>query len=378
LETKDLSKYKVNLITGFLPAQDPVKKLPSYFRQWDQIAADLSPLLMSGRLRSVLEKLPVFDIARLEDEAQVNRAMLLLTVMGNAYVWAEGQQPAKRIPNGVAIPLWSLAEKLDLPPIVAHAHMALHNWHRMDESDPVTLDNLAAAQLFLGGMDEQWFYIVTVAIESEGGAAVDALMSAQAACEAKHVEGVVEGLSRLELTLQRMLDILNRMPEKCDPYVFYHRIRPYVAGWAEPGIIYEGVIETPKKFIGGSAAQSPLIQAVDAGLGVRHEKPSTREFLKEMRLYMLPAHRNFIEALENGPSIREFADSQKLASPTMSDRYNACLKVLDAFRQKHIELSVRFILHQAKEQENVKGTGGTTFVTMLSESRKETKSRFIE
>jgi hypothetical protein len=95
---------------------------------------------------------------------------------------------------------------------------------------------------------------------------------------------------------------------------------------------------------------------------------------------MLPAHRRFIEGLERGASLRAFVAGLKQSYPAAVERYNACLKVLDAFRQKHIELSVRYILHQAKDEDGqeVKGTGGTTFVPLLAEARKETKSRLIE
>jgi len=372
-----LSNYRVNLVTGFLPEQDPLTSLPPYFEPWERVAKHLSALLMTGKLRTTLDNLPILDMQRLEDEPQIHRAMLLLTVFGNAYVWGESN-PALKIPKGVAIPLWQVAERLGLPPIVAHAHMALQNWQRLDTSQPVALDNLAALQLFLGGLDEQWFYMVTVAIEAEGGPAMEALIAAQAAAEEKAVDVMVEKLNALEKVMTRMLAVLNRMAEKCDPYIFYHRIRPFVAGWPAPGIIYEGVSDTPQQFIGGSAAQSPLIQALDAGLGIRHERPETQQFLTEMREYMLPAHRKFIEILASETSIRSFVESQRQAFPALADQYNACLKVLDAFRQKHIELSVRYILHQAKDQGDVKGTGGTTFVSLLSESRKETKAGFIK
>lgn len=372
-----LSNYHVNLHTGFLPETDPLTCLPAYFAPWEEVASQLSALLMVGKLRTVLGQLPVLDIKKLANEPQINRAMLLLTILGNAFVWAE-DIPASRIPRGVAVPLWQLAEKLGLPPIVTHSHMALHNWQRLDKSQPVALDNIAASQLFLGGLDEQWFYMVTVAIEAEGGTVIDALISAQQAAEANDVDVVIEKLNVLEAALKRMLALLNRMPEKCDPYVFYHRIRPFVAGWPATGIIYEGISESPQQFIGGSAAQSPLIQAIDAGLGVRHVKPETKQFLSEMRHYMKPTHRQFIETLESGISVRAFVERQQETYPTAVDQYNACIKVLDTFRQKHIEISVRYILHQADNQETAKGTGGTTFVSLLSEARKETKDGYIE
>ena len=200
LAMQPLSDYGLNPITGFLPEQDPLTCLPPYFAPWEQVAKQLSALLMVGKLRTVLEQLPILDMQRLEDERQIHRAMLLLTILGNAYVWGEST-PALRIPRGVAVPLWQVAERLDLPPIVAHAHMALNNWQRLDESQPVGLENLAALQLFLGGLDEQWFYVVTVAIEAEGGAAIDALVSAQTAAEAHAVAVVVEKLNALEASL---------------------------------------------------------------------------------------------------------------------------------------------------------------------------------
>jgi indoleamine 2,3-dioxygenase len=370
-----LSDYPISSVTGFLPAQDPLQALPPYFTAWEHIAGGLPALLMAGKLRAKLQELPVLDAGRLEDDQQRNRAMLLLTVLGNACVWGD-VTPTLRIPKSIAIPLWQIAEHLRLPPIVSHAHMALHNWQRLDVQQPIALDNLAPLQLFLGGLDEHWFYMVTVAIEAEGGPIVDALVSTQLATESQQVENVVGKLLELEGGLRNILALLNRMPEKCDPYIFYHRIRPYVAGWPEPGVLYEGVSDTPYKFAGGSAAQSPLLQAIDAGLGVRHENPETQSFLMEMRRYMLPAHRQFIEALEQQASTRSFVLDHQ-SSPILVDTYNRCLKTLDAFRQKHIEISVRYILHQADKKEAARGTGGTNFVSFLGAARKETKERLI-
>jgi indoleamine 2,3-dioxygenase len=45
--------------------------------------------------------------------------------------------------------------------------------------------------------------------------------------------------------VQRLFATLGRMPERCDPYIYYRRVRPYIHGWkgnpALPeGLIYEG------------------------------------------------------------------------------------------------------------------------------------------
>ena len=48
------------------------------------------------------------------------------------------------------------------------------------------------------------------------------------------------------VSIKEINKIMNRMPEKCDPYIYYNRVRPYIFGWknnpATPqGVVYEGV-----------------------------------------------------------------------------------------------------------------------------------------
>lgn len=73
--------------------------------------------------------------------------------------------------------------------------------------------------------------------------------------------------------------LLQRMYENCDPHVFYHRIRPFLAGSKNMadaglpnGVIYEDGSgqEVYRQYSGGSNAQSSLIQFFDLVLGVEH------------------------------------------------------------------------------------------------------------
>lgn len=203
------------------------------------------------------------------------------------------------------------------------------------------------------------------------------MVAAQAAAAAGHIAGVVRQLEMITTVLAEMHTLLLRMPEKCDPYIFFHRIRPFLAGWEAPGLVYEGVSETPQQFAGGSAAQSSLLQALDAGLGIAHHDDETRPFLLEMRRYMPPPHRRFIESLEAGPSLRHFALVQRDRHPALYERYNDCVQGLDKFRKAHLEIAVRYILHQTPDQGAVKGTGGTSFVPFLSKARRETRKGLI-
>lgn len=114
-----------------------------------------------------------------------------------------------------------------------------------------------------------------------------------------------------------MNDDLARMHDRCDPYVFYWKIRPYLAGWENMadaglplGLIYEGVHDEPIRYAGGSAAQSSLIAALDIAFGIRHYKTGDNHgkntFLFTMRKYMPGPHRQFLEDLDRAANIRPY------------------------------------------------------------------------
>jgi indoleamine 2,3-dioxygenase len=123
---------------------------------------------------------------------------------------------------------------------------------------------------------------------------------------------------------------------------------------------------------GGSAAQSSLLQSIDAGLGIRHEHAHTRDFLYAMLQYMPPRHRAFVAALRTSSTIRERALQGTAA---LRDAYNVCIAAADEFRRKHIGLASHYIVKQGSTEAgpgSTIGTGGTDFVELLREARIET------
>lgn len=86
-------------------------------------------------------------------------------------------------------------------------------------------------------------------------------------------------------TLRLMQQTLSRMGEKCDPYVYYHRIRRFMSGWRDNqqlpnGLVYEGVASEPQLFYGETGAQSSIIPAFDAALGVMHPSGWLSDYLQ--------------------------------------------------------------------------------------------------
>jgi indoleamine 2,3-dioxygenase len=90
------------------------------------------------------------------------------------------------------------------------------------------------------------------------------------------------------------------------------------------------------KHLHKTQAQSAIIPAFDAFLGVAHEMDSMREYLLEMRRYMPQPHVAFIERLEAlAPSVRavvlEAAEAEE-GSAAVVDAYDNAVAALARFR----------------------------------------------
>ena len=185
-----------------------------------------------------------------------------------------------------------------------------------------------------------------------------------------------------------MYKVLARMGEYCDPYIYYNRVRPYIHGWqdnpATPnGLIYEGVAafgEKPQKFRGETGAQSTIIPSLDAMLGIRQKEDPLSKHLANMRNYMPPKHRAFVEAVEAGPSVRSFVQAQQHSRAELKDNYNACVQWVEKFRSKHLEYAASYIDHQTQVNlgnPSKVGTGGTPFMSYLKKHRDGTSEYLL-
>ncbi len=372
---------------GFLPPEDPLRRLPPAYEQWEELAHELPKLLVARQVRARLEALPVLPTDALTAEAELERAMLLLSFLGHAYIWGEAP-PARALPAGVAVPWHHVAARLGRPPVLSYQSYVLTNWRRLDPDGPIALGNIVTLQNFAGGIDEEWFILVHVHLEAVAGRALAAIGPAQEAVVAGDAAALATHLRAMAEGLDAMTRVLERMPERCDPYIYYHRVRPYVNGWKNnpalpDGIVYEGVADyggRPQQFRGGSGAQTAIIPAIDAALGIDHADDPLRPYLLEMRAYMTPAQRAFIEAVEAGPSVRAYVLAHHRAHPELREAYNTCVLALQRFRQRHLEYAALYVQRQAQRQAGNSteiGTGGTPFMPFLKKHRDETRRHLI-
>ena len=430
-----LEDYGLSELTGFLPPELPLTRLKStYYEPWEAIAGDLQALLYTGRLRQIVDKLPQLSVKGLATVASKRRAFAVLGFIAHAYVWAEADRPSDTIPAQISVPWEHLATELELRPVMCYTACCLWN-HRpilgggadgnVSSSEGLDLSDMATISTFTGSIDESWFYLVSTRVEVLGGPILRKIIDSMHAVRRDDKQTVQNNLYVLAEHISEVADTVKRMYEHCDPYVFYHRIRPILAGWNNmsdaglpKGVKYLGCPSSPddskagyRRYAGGSAAQSPLIQALDIGLGVEHwptgghpsaaqdsgsegsTAPPKNNFIHEMRKYMPGPHRRFLEHLSTVTNIRDYCMESN--DDGLMEAYDACIAIMKHFRDIHLQIVSRYILiaaqikpkHDKDETKRVglagteisragmTGTGGTSLIPFLKQARSETADR---
>ena len=360
---------------GFLPNKISTL-LSNEFDDVEHIAKNLPKILANNQIE--------YEVLNLETEKNISnlsideleRAMLLYSYIGHGYIWG-GTSIEKVIPKNISKTWYKISQKLDRPPILSYASYALNNWKLQDVNKPFDLENIRILQNFLGGMDEDWFIMIHIAIEHEAKEILNNLKTYY--LDKNKDQSYLENAL---VSIKKINQIMNRMPEKCDPFIYYNRVRPYIFGWknnpATPnGVIYEGVEEyggTPQLFRGETGAQSSIVPALDALLGVTHSNDPLKEYLDEMRLYMPKEHRNLLNDLDQWSENNRSNSITEDSSVVLSDEI---IKEVHAFRNKHLEYARIYIHEQSlsnQNNSNVVGTGGTPFMKYLDKHLQETVS----
>jgi len=368
-----LSDFGLSEEFGYMQHVDPVATLPPGNEAWDEMGKNLTKYLMGSDFRQRVKDLPAFKIETLKTDGEIRRAFLILSYIGQAYQWSDNE-PAHVLPAVLAKPWYEVGKLVGRPPIL----------YLLDKKGPIECGNIALLQCFLGGQDEEWFILIHIEIEKKAGKALKAIEDSQKAVAAQDLDALEKALTKLRDGIKAMYDVLARMPERCDPYVYFHRVRPYIFGWKNNpslpnGVVYEGVEEYQGKgqtFRGETGAQSAIVPALDAVLGIVHEQDQLRDYLMEMRQYMPPMHVKFIEAAENGPSVRNFVMACNKES--IKKLFNESVELVADFRALHLEYAGTYIHAQSQKtpgNPSAVGTGGTPFMVYLRKHRDETRNQ---
>lgn len=388
-------EYHIDEDVGFaLP--NPLEELPHPYDDWISIAKNLPALIEKDQLRAEVEKLKMLSIDDLQGHKSQRLAHLALGYITMAYVWNKGDGDiCKVLPSNIAIPYCRLSEKLGLPPILVYADCVLANWKKKDPSGPMTYENMDILFSFPGGDCGKGFFLISLLVELAAASAIKEIPIIFKAVQHQDQDTLQKALIDITSCLRNALEVFHQIHDYVDPKEFFGILRIYLSGWKgnpqlSEGLLYEGVWDTPKKFAGGSAAQSSIFQCFDVLLGVKQSagEKSAAEFLQEMRTYMPPAHQNFLRSLESGPSVREFALSE--GNDSLQAAYNDCVKAMVSLRSYHLQIVTKYIVipaHQQSmknqtpeelsEKEN-KGTGGTDVMQFLKSVRRITEIALLK
>jgi indoleamine 2,3-dioxygenase len=383
-----LTTYGITAERGFLcPFDAPSVALQGELAKVRDVALRLPEILPTGRVRAILDALPVIppDVIAVLDENEARVAMAHYSFLAQAYVWG-AEAPGTVLPAAIAIPIVALADRLGQQPLLQYSGYVLDNWGLLDPAKGVSLDNIYMIQKFAAGTDEAWFVLVHVAIEAKAGAALalyGPLIEAAANGDAERAEAL---LARMVAIWAEINALFDRMPEQCDPYIYFRRVRPYIHGWKDnpalgDGVVYRGVArfgDVPQAFRGQTGSQSSIVPSMDALLGVGHAADPLRAYLDELHIYRPPGHRRFVDDVRAESRVRDFV--RRTGRRGLTQAYNAAVQAVADFRSRHLEYAASYINSQGKKSagnDTEIGTGGTPFMKYLKKHRDETKANLL-
>ena len=377
----------------FLPSKDPLIKYKTTSKSLNlisEISEQLPKLLLTGSVQNTINKLKNNDLSvdkviANNDLREIRLAMVHISFIAHSFIWGS-ETPSKILPEVIAKPWVKLSKILGRPPILSYASYCLDNWYRLNKKDDICLENVGLHTNFLGGVDEDWFATIHVCIEDAAGDAIKAATKLAKLNEKHSVKDFSIHLRAIIKSLRKVNAIFSRMPEKCDPYVYYHRVRPFIFGTKDnpdlrKGLIYQSQFDNkPQFFRGETGAQSSIMPFLDGALGIYHTQDHLRHYLNEMRDYMPPEHRRAIEHVENFSNAKALIHESK----KLINEYNKCLEEIRIFRAQHLEFAATYI-HKQSQIKNpfgrggstITGTGGTPFMKYLKKHRDETQKQKI-
>ena len=374
---------------GFLLSPDPLLSVRSaldglvaddILQQIEATANDLPALVLSERIHDVLEVLPLLDLAPVVHERDavdfraIERLAQIYGYFASAFVRGNPDSPQQRLPASVAVPLVGLSALVERPPILCYASYVLANWRRGTSAEPLHADNMRPVQNFLGHRDESWFILIHVEIEARAAEAVRGLNEAIESAARREPARLEAALAAISAGLNAMSATFQRMPEGCDTNVYYSKVRPYLFGF--DGVIYEGVAAfegRPQHFRGTTGAQSSIVPALVAGLGLRHEQNNLTHHLEALQEHMPRPHRDFLREAANS-QVRQVV-SEYASRPALVEAYNDVLRRRVEFRTLHLHFATEYIFRKVSDP---RGSGGTPFMDWLKQIRDETQTQLLQ
>lgn len=387
--------FEVTRERGFLPAVDPLERLPVEYVEMECLLRDMpivkedgtKGLLAEEQLGPAIDlgRLPMYDVSGVDDSRLLHALFRDYTFLASAYLlepchkrflntgdYGLGRQ---KLPKCIAVPLCELAEKLNVRPFMEYAlSYALMNWRLVDPAIGFRVDNMRLIRAFEGSKDEAGFVFVHVAMVAHSGGLVDAANRMLEAAEVndrygfnKAVADYYKVLSQVNVEMETMW--------KHSLTTGYNRFRTFIMGIKDQpmfpdGVIYEGVLDketgkvSPKyAFRGESGANDSMIPLSDNLFQLTEMMPQNplTLILKDFRRYRPPEHNAYLGMVEERAKALS-VKSYMLSDPTSAKYYLLNLDKIREFRSRHWNFTKEYILKHSKHP---RATGGSPIITWL-------------
>ncbi|XP_033743721.1 indoleamine 2,3-dioxygenase 1-like isoform X2 [Pecten maximus] len=378
-------RFLVSKETGFLINCSHVK-LDKCWGPFEEVAEQLTKNVENRIIRHKIEKLNGdHDIP--EDKFEQLCLHKILTFLTSGYIWQDGEETVpEKLPRCLAVPLTRVSDALGMKPILSYPSMILANWQLQDANEPFDFRNLNAMYQTPGGNGAEAFILIHVIIEQRFAPAIEAIVDAMKYSSEGCEDNVrlARALNVIPVVMVKMMKAFKEIKEGVNPEQFYDELRIFYTGWGggkEPlprGLVYEGVDGDKRKSMkGGSAAQSTTLQILDAALGIRHEG-AQKDFLDEVRDYMLREHREYCAYVWEHSNIRSYVE--RCSSKDVRNAYDRCIAAVRGFRGLHKDKVNDYIRKPSERKDRNKhvegikhtGTGSTPYLTFLNKVNEDT------
>lgn len=382
---------------GFLPMNPPMEQLPNDYEQLEYIAANLHTLIKTNKLDEYVMNLKnyISDIYHINDPQLLQALYRAYTFIVSAYLldpaykyYLANNKYGKartRVPINLSLPLFHVAEKLDVAPYLDyHYSYCLGNYRIIDTSKHMTWDNLEMIVKFDGGLDERGFVMVHVDINTFGKFLLNGINSVYDGIKKSNICSVVDGLYLNYVTMQN-INLRRKEMWKASSYSNYNNFRVFIMGiegndgiFGPDGVVYEGVNnDSPMKFRGQTGAQDDIIPCQDIFTGVINYYPENdlTKYLLDLRRYRPKCVQLFFSDLEEYSKQYNLLNLDKLGDYGVLSKagneelifksYVYLLGIVDEifnFRNGHWQFVQKFIM---KNTTYSVATGGTPITTWI-------------
>lgn len=298
----------LSLKRGFLPSSDPKQSLPSEYRAWDQVAAELPSLYASLQVRRRIDQLPLLDASKRSlDDGDVLRATGLLAILAHAY-WYCQPTNVSCLPEAVSVPWAQLRARLGRrQEAITYIDLIVYNWKRKDPTGPLAVENLSLLFPTIGNQEEQVFYLTQLEILARCTDVLRTLLKAQSAV----LEDSVQNLESSLLTLSHQLeDIIRTSLPKISP----HQASPThvdAVTWAKT--VAPFAVPLHQGDLGPSGTSSPIFNALDIFLGRKQYASFLGKEIQQLRTVYPPMWRAFMLALSR-VNVADYVAASKSSS----------------------------------------------------------------